>query len=636
MAFVLAHVTTYLPMQISTAARSSNARWWLLAVLALTLAVHGRDITAEFLNWADGALVLENKFLSPVNAEHLRQMWTQPIKDLYTPLAYSAWAAAAAVGRLQTPDEHGVVLNPMIFHALNLLLHLACVAIVFDVLLLLPPRPEGERAGLCEETLTEKKRSTKQATFDASSETKPRSEPERFASHLTSPRRGEGQYVVAAAIGAAVFAVHPVQVEAVAWISGMNNLLAGVFALACVAFYIRFARAERPMRAGWYVAVCVSMLLALFSKPTAIITPLLILPIDALLLRRSWRAIAWSLTPLVLMAIPFVIIGRLSQLAPSTYVPPVLQRLIVAGDALGFHLRKLVWPNPLLIDYGRQPQRVLAAGGFSAINWITLAAAVTLAVITWRRQRWVAACLAIFVGGVALVLGLVPFSFQEYSTVADRYVYLSMLGVAIAVAMLLTAFRSAASKYIAAAVVLAFAACSFHQAGYWADSTPLAQHTLAYEPDSLAATSMLAFMAQHDGDHVTEEYYYRKGLNRAPNDVELNYNLGTLLLADRPAEALKYFDVLYNRGIRDPRLLNNRGMALMNIGRLPEAIDTLNEALRVSPTHATAYLNLGQAMLTLNRLDEAEKNFRRALELEQRLKKARDGLANVQAARGGH
>lgn len=438
-----------------------------------------------------------------------------------------------------------------------------------------------------------------------------------------------------AAIGAAVFAVHPLQVEPVAWISGMNNVLAGVFALACVACYLRFTATRPNARIAWYLAACIAMLLALFSKPTAIVTPMLILPIDAWILRRPWGKIARSILPLAALAIPFVVIGRKSQAALGTFLPPWYQRPLVAVDAIGFYLKKLVYPRPLLIDYGRRPQAVLAPGGFSPVHWIALAVAVALVAILYRRHRWAAACFAIFVGGMALVLGLVPFSFQDYSTVADRYVYLSMLGVSIFVAMALAQFRSAAPRWIAVGIILLLAYCSFKQTAYWKDSIPLAQHTLDHNPTSLAANSVMAYLAQNRGDRVAEEQYYRQGLVSAPDDIELNYNYGTLLLKDRPGEALPHFETLYARGLRDPRVLNNHGLTLMKIGRLPEAIARFNEVIKVDPNHASTHLNLGLCLSAMHQYDEAEKHFRRTLELDPKSQSAADGLAAVQAVRRG-
>ena len=117
---------------------SRYRRYALIALALLTLAVYGRDVTFDFINWDDLDLVVENPVLNPVNGSHLRDMWTGPVKSLYTPLAYTVWSAAAKVGRTATPDAYGISLNPAVFHAINVLLHVGCVLLVFDVLLWLP------------------------------------------------------------------------------------------------------------------------------------------------------------------------------------------------------------------------------------------------------------------------------------------------------------------------------------------------------------------------------------------------------------------------------------------------------------------------------------------------------------------
>src|SRR3569623_3687150 len=116
----------------------------LIALALLTLAVYGRSVTLDFINWDDLDLVVQNPVLNPVSAAHVREMWTGPVKSLYTPLAYTVWSGAALVGRTHTPDAYGISLNPGGFHAVNVLLHLGCVLLVFEVLRLLLPLPSGE------------------------------------------------------------------------------------------------------------------------------------------------------------------------------------------------------------------------------------------------------------------------------------------------------------------------------------------------------------------------------------------------------------------------------------------------------------------------------------------------------------
>jgi len=416
-----------------------------------------------------------------------------------------------------------------------------------------------------------------------------------------------------------VFAVHPLQMEAVAWISGMNNLLAALFSLGCIAAYMRAAQAERRRFWVWYGVAVIAFIAALFSKPTAIVTPLVILAIEALVLRRPWRRMAWSAGPFFLLAIPFAIVARAVQPASGTFAPPLLQRLSVAGDAIGFYFCKLVWPMPLLIDYGRNPAVVLTSGSLA----FSLAAglAITIAVTAWRwRLHGVTGGLAVFVAGMLLVLGLVPFDFQDFSTVADRYVYLSMLGVSIASACVVAHLSThKLSRFVTVAMLLVivfWSVLSIRQSGLWTDNENLARHTLAHNPTSLAAHMVLGYTAEHRGDRATAEQIYRDGLATFPNDGGLNRDLANLIFRDRPAEAIPYFQTAFLHTRFDPRLVNNLGSALLNTGHVPEAIDAFRLVLQKYPNHLNANINLGHAYLMQGKLNDAEPPLRRALEID--------------------
>lgn len=544
----------------------------------LTAIVHSRNVFHDFLNWDDTTLLVQNPLLNPVSAEHLGRIWAEPVEGLYTPMAYTAWSAVAAVARVSSPDADGVSLNPMAFHLLNVLLHAVCVVIVFDVLHLLPlPEGEGTRT------------------------------------------------ILPAAIGAAVFAVHPIQVEAVAWISGMNNLLAGLFSLACIAAYLRFVGGGRR---SWYAVAMVAFVLALFSKPTALVTPLVILAIDVLVLRRPIRGVAMSAWPLAVLAVPFVIVGRIAQPAVGAFAPPLLQRLLVAGDAIGFYLCKLFCPWPLLMDYGRRPE-VVATGAPSIPNFAALAVAIVLSIALWKRFGAFAASFAVFVAGIALVLGLVPFDFQAFSTVADRYVYLSMLGVAIGVACTAAQFKSIAVPIVAATLIAACAVVSFRQAGLWRDDQTIAGYTNAHNPTSLAAHMVLGCTAEKREDFASAESIYRDGLRLFPIDNGLNRNLGNVLFKQkRYAESIPYLQQSFLHTRRfDASLVNNLGSALLNSNLVPEAIDAFKMVTVQSPNHLNAHINLGHAYLMIGRLDLAGPPLQRALEIDPKSASAQRWMA---------
>ncbi|CAN5533814.1 hypothetical protein BH10PLA1_BH10PLA1_07700 [soil metagenome] len=598
-------------------------------LVTITLLTHGRDLFHDFLEWDDQELIARNLILNPVTPAHFKQMWTSPVQGLYTPLAYTAWAGVAAIARTQTPDSHGATLSPLPFHALNLLLHVGCVLVVFDVLLLLLPRPGGERAGVRGETQTDELRPTSQTPARASRETDRGPDSERLAPPLTSLLRGEGPYL-AAAMGAALFALHPIQVEAVAWISGMNNVLAAFFSLLCIAAYIRFAQAT-PSRRVWYVVAMVALLLAMLSKPTAIATPVMLLAIDAMLLRGPIRRVLVTLLPMAILVVPFIIIGRAAQPSMDVFVPPIGQRFLVAADTIGFYLQKLVFPNALLMDYSRTPQWVIAHRG----AWPVAIVALLIAIAASRRWPWVLGTVAVLIAGFCIVLGLVPFSFQSTSTVADRYLYLAMLGPAILVAIALSRVTSVNIIGWTGACVMAFGMLSFLQGGLWQDTITLCSYTIEHNPRTLAARSAIGAAYRNRGDFTSAEKNYQDALAIDPGDFVTNYNYGNLLLESQPVTAIERYRAVTGPGATDPRLRRNLCYALFKTGKIDEAVDVYRVVLRMNPADASANINLGYCLATRGEFDEAERCFRQALADEPDsvlARKALDKLAAVRAA----
>ena len=326
-----------------------------------------------------------------------------------------------------------------------------------------------------------------------------------------------------AAAGAMLFALHPLQTEAVAWATGMKDVLSGLFAVTAVWLYVRAAAASadaNPVgiaanhslpqarrflykRVGFlYATATVAFALALLSKPSTVVVPGIVGVLDAVLLRRPWRRVAAWLLPWAALATACAVVAAMVQPPLDVHAVPLWARPSVAADALAFYLYKLAWPQWLGIDYGRTPDGVLAARWLGiplpAVAWLP-PAAVALAVARLRKPALTAAAL-VFVLGVLPVLGLRPFVYQRYSTVSDRYVYLSMLGPALAVAWLAARFPSRAVGVGLSALLAAFAVRSYFQAGHWRDSEAFYRRAIAVNPRSFLAHNDLGVILDGQGD----------------------------------------------------------------------------------------------------------------------------------------
>ncbi len=446
-----------------------------VAVAIVTVVVFARLVGCQFTVWDDAGTIWQNRRLNPPTLAAVGYYWATVGRDtpgqLYTPVTYTVWAAMAAVSDAvvgRTPDADGGRLSPAVFHAANVLLHGLTAALAYGLLRRLSGRPW------------------------------------------------------AAAAGALVFALHPVQVEPVGWASGTKDVLCGLFSVAALWAYLSALPAVpakcgevlppsgpagtgpsdtlsdaaappvvgRTRRRLLYLAATVLFLLAMLSKPTALVVPLMAVTIDVLLVGRPWRTAAAWLWPWALLMLPCVLWTRAAQPAPWASPIPVWDRPLVSADAVAFYLCKVAWPAHLCVDYGRRPTAVVASG---VVYYSWLLPVAVLAAVAWRGGRRGVAVAGLFVLPLLPVLGLVPFDFQFYSTVADHYLYLPMVGVGAAAAWAVARLPRRAGAVASAVVLSTLAVRSVAQEPTWHDTASLFAHVLAVNPDSFVANNMMGY-----------------------------------------------------------------------------------------------------------------------------------------------
>ena len=262
------------PLPVRSAAhhrhRAPWAAWISRTVVPLlilvTLAVFWRIHSHEFVLWDDPVNVSENPYLQSVTWNNTLAFWRAPYGQLYIPLTYTLWALTAAVSRWGTAHLPGTVpLDPALFHSLNLLLHLLSVLVVWRILCLLLSR-----------TLPE--------------------------AHSPATRQAPARVAWVAGGGALLFAVHPVQVEAVAWVTGLKDVLCGFLSYVAIWQYLRYAsgsraapvsgppaRRQAPRVLGPYWLATGAFMLALLAKPTAVVVPVVVWLLDVWGGPQTWR-----------------------------------------------------------------------------------------------------------------------------------------------------------------------------------------------------------------------------------------------------------------------------------------------------------------------------------------------------------
>jgi tetratricopeptide (TPR) repeat protein len=538
-----------------------------VCLFALTVLLYARTTGHEFVIWDDQANIYANPFLSAESPGGLLFFWREPFGSLYVPVTYTAWwLLARTAGTTTLPGVHpGPIVDPFPFHAANVLVH--AVAVVLAFLLL----------------------------------------------HRLLRRRS----LAGAAAGALLFAVHPLQVEPVAWATGLKDLLSGALALAALLLHVRFAElraagATRAAAAAWTAGLLLFATAAL-AKPQAVVLPLLaalLVPLAALGTTR--RGILVPLAPHLAMAVALTAstLGMQSgEDAVLSWTPaPLAARPLVALDALGFYVAKIAWPAGLAIDYGRTPQMVLPR--FPAAAFWAIPLAVGAFVMRVRADRathraaFGAATLALLP-----VLGLVPFAFQAQSTVADRYAYLSLAALGLS----LGAWVAAGSRWRLAAAggsLAAFAVVGQAQVPRWRTNDALFAQALAVNPKSVSATYDLALSASYAGRFEEAIRLYARTIELRDDFYHAHNNLGVALNhLGRFEEALPHLARARELRPGAPDVLLNIALALRRLARHDEAVDVLRELVRVQPDAPRPRMELGLTLLEAARLEDAASAF---------------------------
>lgn len=553
-------------MSSSSERNQSRFQTLFLAVLllAVTVSIYYQVGDYELLTWDDHANLTQNVHLYPPTWENLAVLWQKPYAQLYIPLTYSFWMVEANLAHQpEQPDGH-VRYDAAIFHYGNLLLHLVSVLAVYGILL-------------------------------------------RLVRHN-----------VGAFLGALLFSLHPLQAESVSWVSETKGLLAAVFSFAAIWLYlastdewsIKEIEPEQPSsvpppwrRAVYYVLGTLAFVLALLSKPTAVAVVPMIVVIDIGLLRRRARQVAGStgLWFVLAVAAAGITIAVQGDSASSVEVP-LWARPFVAGDALSNYVFKLGAPLNLGPDYAQTPQFVMEHW-WCYLTWI-----FPLAIILWLarledRRVWLSA-VGIFIAGLLPVLGIVTFEYQKISTVADRYVYLAMLGPALAAAYLVRISPTRAALAVGAVLAALLGYLSFVQSGHWTNDYELFSYNLSVTPHSTVSHVKLGnmlFAAAHASDDKDRriEYleaardHFRVATKLDPKDHRALYNLGsTLLLLNEPKDAAECYRQVVDLRPNMADAHFSLGVALDMMGEHAEARSEYQETLRLDPDHAGASQNL--------------------------------------------
>lgn len=598
-------------------------RWcpvWLavgLLLVALVGVTFGPIVSYGFLTYDDDVLVYKNPLLATPEGPRWEQIWTAAYERVYIPLTLSCLAVEAKLGSLLFNDGDGF--NPRVFRVCGIALHMACVLLAFAL--------------------------------------------------LRQLMRNE----FAAAVGAALFAVHPLQVEAVAWISETKGLLSSFWGLLSLVAYCRFVsqRLEQsqessqvsasltPSSRWMYLGAVVAFAFALLAKSSTVSIVLVAAILDYGWYRRSALVVARSLLLWVVLAIVAATVATSAQAMSSEESPAILARVPLAAHSLAWYLRNLVFPLGLSPVYDSRMDDVLHSRWIAWAWVVPVATAVALGLLPHRRV-WLVA-LSLFVAVPLPLLGLVPFDFQRISTVADRYTYLAMLGPAIAIAYLATLIPRRIAIPSAAVLILVLALLSRSQCKHWEDdravftrATQIAPHSayawnnlgtdafrrqqlaeaqryyarsVELDPEYALAHSNLGSTLASQGNMQAAIQEFRRSLELNPEQHDTQLNLARALAGAGEFDAAEtaYRDVLPH--VPEPRdLYREFGVSLLSTSQFPRAEAWYREAVQKYPQWPHAYANLSVSLGSQGKLPEAESAALEALRLDPNMADAQQNL----------
>lgn len=455
-------------------------------------------------------------------------------------------------------------------------------------------------------------------------------------------------------LAALLFTVHPVNAESVAWISQRKGLLAMVFFLLSIQWYLRAEKRrgvrgegrgeeeEETRRSGeeqsrgaglgaWYWLSLLAFVLAMLSKGSVAVLPVVLLLIEWWRRGRVGVGDLVRAAPYVLVAIVLTAVNLWFQTHGIQAVirdANVGERMAGAGAMIWFYLSKALAPIDLAFIY---PQWHIDTREF--LWWLPLLAVAAVTIVLWRRCHslqgirgrtflfaWLFFCVAL-----APVLGFADIAYMRYSLVADHYQHLALIGVVALAAAGWNTWRQrtretgpTAANVTAGLMVGGLALLTWQQCWLYKDPITLYQETLKRNPACTIAQYNLGNSLADAGRLDEAIEHYQQALQLQPDDVQTQNNLGSALVRQgRIQEAIERYQRVLQIQPDNAVADVNMGIALLAADRTREAIKYLEEAIRLDANNADAHLNLGLALAKSDRLQEAIGQFEQTLRLER-------------------
>jgi tetratricopeptide (TPR) repeat protein len=566
-----------------------NERWTVpgvcLFLAAITFAVFGQTVHHEFVNYDDNNYVCENP-------EVARGLTLQGIVWAFTNIYSANWHPLTWISHMLDCQFYG--LSPGGHHLTNILLHMATAILLFLIL-----------------------------------------------------RRMTG-FLWRSAFVAAVFAIHPLRVESVAWVAERKDVLSGVFFMLTIWAYVRYVQSwskggNQGSRAQAipvlnprslalnYCLVLLFFALGLMCKPMLVTLPFVLLLLDYWPLnlvttvtdhRNHFpipRRLILEKLPLFGLAAAVCVVTLFAQTVALSSFEQISLPLRMSNALISYvtYLGQMFWPAGLAVLY---PFPFGGVGISGVVLSLVLLAGISTGVFILRRRPYFLTGWWWYLIMLAPVIGIVQVGAQAR---ADRYTYLPQIGLYVlltwAAADLCAGWRQRRVVLggIAAIVIASLSVDSFLQTAYWHDSESLWTHTLACTSGNFFGHNNLGLALLQKGKVDEAIAHYQKALQIKPDYAEAHYNLGLALFQKGSVdEAIFHYHKALQITPDFAEAHNNLGNALLQKGNVDEAIAHYQRALQIKPDYAEAHYNLGLTLLQKGKVDEAIAHYQKALQIK--------------------
>jgi tetratricopeptide (TPR) repeat protein len=436
----------------------------------------------------------------------------------------------------------------------------------------------------------------------------------------------------APALVAALFAIHPLNVESVAWVAARKNLLSTLFWMLTILAYIRYA--EKP-GLGRYGLTLVSLFFGLLSKPMLVTLPCVLLLLDFWPLRRysfghgystngahvSFSRLLLEKTPMIMLSVASIYLSTfsLSNYGDLVTAESVNMRLRIANALISYvaYIYKVLgpvkltcyYPFPLEIPFWK------SAGAFLILSGIS-----TIALKSFRQYPFFLIGWLWYIGTLFPVIGLVQAGL--WPALADRFTYVPMIGIFLIIAWGISELSKVKPRTVIlsgisiGAILLVFVIMSHKQVGYWKNSITLFNHAIKITKDNYLSHYALAYAHEQKGSKEEAIRHYGAALEINPNEADVHYNLAVLLTSKKQYQAATSH---YMHALRikpdDAQVHNNLGNVYFHQKDWPKAIKHYKYAIQHEPGYGKAHKNLGATMFRLGRMSEAVNRFKEALRI---------------------